>query len=480
MERRAADGYPALCLTPHGVPPPVAAMDTPDIQQIVADLEGQVRAASVAEVRSADIAAALIELDQRTRQLILALLSDERAAEVLAEAEERTAEELLALIELPRLARLVAEMDPDDAVDLLELVPNETRAAVMAHLDADTQRDVQLLGRYEPESAGGIMTTEAVAVGSNETVRSALTKMAEAEQSEVMGDAFVVDPAGTLVGLVDLKALLNAEPDEPVATLMESDVVSIGTEADQEEAARLVDHYGLTSLPVVDAAGRLKGVITADDIIEVLAEEASEDMFRLAGTGVVHPTTERLMTRLRARAPWLSVTLAGTFLAGMLIELVEARWFSTGTGPVNEDFKALLYFIPLIGGMAGNVGSQSSTIMVRGFATGEVDPRRPMRVLPGEVAIALCIGLVSGVLVGFAATFWHADKAWLGLVVGTALPCAVVVAAFAGTLVPFACQAVKVDPAYASGPFLLTLNDIAAYLIYFAVALGLMQALGVS
>ncbi|RKY20127.1 MAG: magnesium transporter [Planctomycetota bacterium] len=458
-------------------------MDTPDIQQIVQSLEGRNAPSSVAEVHPADIAAALLDLDVGARRLILALLSDAKAAQVLSEADDRTQEELLELLDLPRLTRLVIEMDPDDAVDLLENLPEQTRGAVMGHLDEETRRDVDMLGGYEPESAGGIMTSEVVAVGSNETVGSAMTKLASAEQPEVMGEAFVLDPAGTLVGFVDLKSLLNAQPEDPVATVMDPDVVSIEASADQEEAARLVDRYNLPSLPVVDPAGRLKGVITADDIIDVLAEEASEDMLRLAGTGVVHPTSERILVRLRARAPWLSVTLAGTFLAGMLIEYVEATWFdggsSGGSNGANEDFKALLYFIPLVGGMAGNVGSQSSTIMVRGFATGEVDPKRPMRVLPGEIIIALFIGLLAGVLAGLAAMVWHEDRAWIGLVVGTALPCAILVAAFAGTLVPFACNLVKVDPAYASGPFLLTLNDIAAYLIYFAVALGLMRALGV-
>lgn len=454
-------------------------MESPDIQQIVASLGNQDMGRSVGEVHPADIAAAMVDMDERTRRLVLALLSDEKAAEVLSEADDHTQEELLTLLDLGRLARLVGEMDPDDAVDVLEQVPEDTRPALLAQLDEETRRDVSLLGRYAPQSAGGIMTTEVVAVGANETVSSALGKLRDAEQVEAMGDTFVVDPAGTLVGQVDIKQLLNARPDQPVGEVMDDDLVSIDVGADQEEAARIVDRYHLTSLPVVDAAGRLKGVITADDIIDVLAEEASEDMLRLAGTGVVHPTSERIGTRLMARAPWLSVTLVGTFFAGLLIEHVEGTWFSDGGILADSHFKTLLYFIPLIGGMAGNVGSQSSTIMVRGFATGELDPLRPMRVLPGEVAIAAIIGVLSGVLVGVATTLWHADRAWMGLVVGLALPCAITMAALVGTLVPFFCHRVKVDPAYASGPFLLTLNDIGAYLIYFSVALGLMAALGV-
>jgi len=458
-------------------------MDAPDLHKLLETLEStDMPPASevVSEVRAADIAHALTDLAEEAVLLIFSLLGDEKAAAVLAEADENTQEEVLAALPPERLARMLSELDPDDVADLLELAPEEARHPILAGLDDETRRDVRMLGEYEPESAGGIMTTEVIAVGSNETVKSALTKIRDAEQPEAMASAFVVDPAGTLVGLVDLKSLLTAEPAEQVGEIMNPDVISVAVDADQEEAARLVEHYDLASVPVVDAADRLKGVITLDDIIEVLDEEASEDMLRLAGTGVTHPTTEPVFTRLIARAPWLSVTLVGAFIAGLIIEFIEKTWF-VSPGDVlpaaEARFQSLLYFIPLIGGMAGNVGTQASTIMVRGFATGEVDPTRPGRVLRGELLLALIIGTLSGLIVGVATWFVHVDAPALGLIVGIALPCAIVVAALAGTLVPFACHAVKVDPAYAGGPFLLTMNDIAAYVIYFSVAINLQDVL---
>ena len=460
-------------------------MDSPDLRQLLESLEttdARARPDAVAEVHAADIAQVLSDLESDAVLLIFSLLGDEKASAVLAETDENTQEQLLASLGADRISRLLNEVDPDDAADLIELAPEEVRGAVIAGLDEDTRRSVELLGEFPPESAGGIMTTEVVAVGSNETVKSALGHLRDAEQPEAMSSAFVLDPAGTLVGVVDLKSLLTAEPHELVGDIMNADVISVRVDADQEQAARLAEHYDLASVPVVDATERLKGVITLDDIIDVIGEEASEDMLRLAGTGVTHPTTEPILTRLLARAPWLSVTLAGTFVAGLIIEFVEKTWFteaaSAALGGRGATFKSLLYFIPLIGGMAGNVGSQSSTIMVRGFATGEVDPRRPMRVLPGELALALIIGLISGVLVGVATTLVYPEIPSLGLVVGIALPCAILVAATAGTLIPFACHVVRVDPAYAGGPFLLTMNDIAAYLIYFAVAILLMDSLG--
>ncbi|MFT7464270.1 MAG: magnesium transporter [Pseudohongiellaceae bacterium] len=458
-------------------------MDSPELQKLVDNLEEAKSSqylGPVGEVHAADIASALLDVDPPAQALLLAVLDDEKASEVLALAEEPLLESLLERLDVGRLVHLLDIMDPDDAADVLEHLPDQARSEVLAQLNEPTRRSVTLLGAFEPDSAGGVMTTEVVAVGSNETVSSALGKLAEAEQPEAMGVAYVVDPVGSLVGSVDLKALLNAAGEIKVASVMETDVVSIEAEADQEDAARLMDHYHITTLPVVDGSGALLGVITADDIIDVLAEEASEDMLRLAGTGVTHPTAERLLTRLLARAPWLSVTLIGTFFAGMLIEWVESSWFELpALDGLGGDFKSLLYFIPLIGGMAGNVGSQSSTIMVRGFATGEVDPTRPSRVLPGELILALAIGLMSGVAVGCATALVYSEQRWLGLVVGVALPCAVFVAGLAGTLVPFACHRFKVDPAYASGPFLLTMNDIASYLIYFSVAIAIMNGLEV-
>jgi len=456
-------------------------VDSPDIQKLLASLErpdADPSRGSSGEVFAADIAAALPHMDEGTQLLIFQLLDDAKAAEVLAHAEEYVQEHALAHLDKQRLKRLFIEMEPDDAADLLAVAPDEVRASLLAELDDDARRQVAMLGQYEPESAGGIMTTDVVTVSSNSATDAALAKIGDDENSESMDSVFVVDRAGTLVGVADVKALLKAEAPQTVGDVMSSDVISIHTDEDQEEAARLVDRYDITALPVVDGDGRLKGVITVDDIIDVLEEEASEDMLRLAGTGVTHPTSEPLLRRLRARAPWLSVTLMGTFLAALLIEYVESTWFKVGDGG-DANFRSLLYYIPLIGGMAGNVGSQSSTIMVRGFATGEVDPTKPLRVLRGELLLAVLIGLLSGVLVGVGVASVHPEAAWLGLVVGIALPCAIMVAALAGTLVPFACHRVGVDPAYAGGPFLLTMNDIAAFLIYFAVAILLMQSLGI-
>ncbi len=456
-------------------------MKHPDIARLIENLRHAPAGVGArgGEVHAADIARALPDLDQDGQQLVFSLLGDAKAADVLVETDEPTRETLVAGLTAERLGRLLALLDPDDAADILQAAPEETRAALLATLDEEHRHAVSALGRYEPETAGGIMTTEVVAVTSDTSVRVALAKVNEAEQAETISALFVVDAAGVLVGVVQLKDLLGAPADGRVAELMDPTVISVRADADQEEAARRVEHYRLSSLPVVDAHDRLLGVITVDDIIEVIGEEAEEDVLVLAGTSASNPTKQPLLRRYLARSPWLAITLTGSFGASLLLREIERHWF----GPILEDvpstYKSLLYFIPMIGGMAGNVGSQSSATMVRGFATGEVDPERPMRVLPREVLLGVMIGLSAGLLVGPFLALTSPQEAWLAAVVGVALPCSITVAALSGTLIPFLCERVKIDPAYASGPFLQTMNDLTGYAIYFTVAISLMSVLGV-
>lgn len=480
-------------------------MERPDLEQLISALESGADPAAGedaggdavrgGELRAVDIAEALTHADNDTARVIVSLLDDERAAEALISTDDHTRAAVTAALDVDHLTRIVEELDPDDAADVLPLIDDERRPTVLAGLDPEFRAAVARLSGYAPDSAGGIMTTEVFSVDAAATCAQALAKIGEAEQPETISRLYVTDAAFRLVGVVSLKDLLTSRHDRRVGEIMDADVISVRVDEDQEESARLADRYHLASLPVVDHQRRLIGLITVDDIMDVLEEEASEDMMLLAGTNVSHPTTEPIASRLRARAPWLTVTLLGTFLAGLLLEAIEAAFFPSQLDDAMQRllgasaespravanahaFKMLMYYIPLIGGMAGNVGSQSSTIMVRGFATGEVDPTKPGRVLRGEMLLALLIGLGAGLLVGALVSATHPDYPVLGLIVGAALPCAIVAAALAGTLIPFACQAVRVDPAYAGGPFLLTLNDLAAYTIYFAVAVGLIDWLG--
>ena len=449
-----------------------------DIQHLIESLQGLQPTGGpgpgglgVDELRPVDIARALADIDETGKALIVSLLSDEKAADVLVETDGHSLTVLLEQMSPERIVRLLDAMDPDDAADIIGHAPEELRGTLLASLEVEQQRVVRALHEHAPDSAGGVMTSEVVSVGSNETIGSALQKVGAAEQAEAVHNVYVVDPAGTLVGVLSLQDLLGADEHVNVGQVMNPDVISVPVDADREDAAQLVDRYDLASLAVVDSARRLAGVITLDDVIDVLGEEASEDMLRLAGTSVLHPTTEPILRRLRARAPWLGITLVGTFAASLLIEEFETNFVAASAGGPSL-FNVLLYFVPLIAGLAGNVGTQSSTIMVRGFATGEVDPRRPMRVLRGEVTLALLTGLIAGVLVGVAASVFF-DVVGLGWIVGLALPASILTAGLFGTLIPFLCEAVNVDPAYAGGPFLLTLNDLAAISIYFTVALTL-------
>jgi magnesium transporter len=275
----------------------------------------------------------------------------------------------------------------------------------------------------------------------------------------------VVDNADVLQGLVPIRRIISARRDTPLKDIMETEVVSVLTNVDQEEVARLVDVYNLAAIPVVNGQGRLQGVVTLDDVIDVIREEASEDVYRMAGTSAQHPISESPGRRFVFRLPWLLILV----VAG-LINSIILRYF----GHTLETITAVTFFIPVIIAMAGNVSLQSSSIMVRGLATGEVIYGRFFKILLGELSTGLLIGLACGTFVAFGSSLLHFDSAKLSLAVGIALFFSISVAAVMGTVMPLMFHRLGVDPAVASGPFVTTLNDICGLVIYLSVATALL------
>jgi len=288
-----------------------------------------------------------------------------------------------------------------------------------------------------------------------------------------------------------MRDLIQAGLNQSIAEIMERDVISVPVDLDQEEVFRIANKYHFSSMPVVDHVGVLQGIVTFDDLMEVIEEESSEDMYRMAGDLSLHPTQQRVFKRIILRFPWLLVTLGGTFLAAAIIRFFEILWeregdlsghdslgdfFATSLTVIDSgsQWTFLLCFLPMIGGMAGNVGLQSSTVMVRGFATGEVEPAYFWSILYKELIIAVVIGLMSGLIIGALVAGLFQSAGHMGFVIGLSLFGAILSAAILGTLTPFICLFVKVDPAYASGPLLTTMNDIFGFLIFFGIAYALL------
>lgn len=434
-----------------------------------------VLARGLRDLHPADIAEVLQDFDAEAAALVVAALPMEAAAEVIDETDPLTRSSIIEAVPDARITELVEAMPPDEGADLLELLSEDERKGVLAAIEPEQAREIRKLEEYDPETAGGIMTTHFVAVTDNATTDEALAAVRANEALEAFHYVYVTDARRRLTGVVTARNLVASPRGARVDSIMEDDVVSVRTDEDQETVASLVHKYNFSAIPVVNEARRLVGVITVDDVIDVLEEEFSEDIFRLAGTAATHPTLEPVLRRVLLRLPWLLVTLTG----GIVVSLVMRRYQTS-----LEEMVAIFFFLPAVNAMGGNVGIQSSTIIVRGLATGEVDFSRLRKVLSGELRVGALLAVFFGVMVAvlvYSLTLFLSsleggasaagpDPVRLGLAVGLAMMAGIVASALVGTLVPMGCSRIGIDPAITAGPFVTVLNDIFCTAIYFTVS----------
>jgi magnesium transporter len=366
-------------------------------------------------------------------------------------------------------ARLLA---PDDAVDVIQEVASELREEILGLLDDRTRREVQALLAYREDAAGGLMSPRYARVRPEMTVAEAieyLRKQAR-ERLETIYYAYVVDPEQRLLGAVSLRELFLAPDLQPVREIMQSDVITVGEETDQEAVAKLIAQHDLVAVPVLDAGGRIKGIVTVDDIVDVVQEEATEDIQKLAGMEALEAPYLRtgFFTLLRKRAGWLAVLFVGEMLTASAMGYFEDEIASA---------VILALFVPLIISSGGNSGSQASTLVIRAMALGEVRLHDWWRVVKRELLSGLALGGILASLGLVRVLLWEAlfhaygDHAGLlALTVGVSLVGVVCWGTLTGALLPFALRALKFDPASASAPFVATVVDVAGLVIYFSVA----------
>ncbi len=411
-----------------------------------------------------DLAELVEDLNDRQKQEFFALLSDEDAAEIIQEMEEFDQVTLFRLLTRKRASAILKEMASDDAVDLLgELSEDESRE--LLNLLKEEAAEIRGLLQYPEDSAGGIMTTEFTALPLTLNVEGAIKRLRQiAPDAETIYYVYVVDDQKRLAGVVSLRELIAAQDEMLVKDIMRKNVISVDVSMDQEEVARVVSKYDLLAVPVVDEEQRLLGIVTVDDILDVVEEEATEDIYKLVGTSEVEGTDlidATVFNMSARRLPWLIISLLGGLVTGRVIGFFEASI---------EQVFALVFFIPVIMGMGGNVGAQSSTVFVRGLATGEVEAAEVWRYFFREVRIGITMGLVTGIMIALAATIWQPTIANLGLVVGLAMCITVILATVIGTLIPMLFNNWGIDPAITAGPFVTTIKDVTGLLIYFLVA----------
>ncbi|MFP3357065.1 magnesium transporter [Planococcus citreus] len=401
--------------------------------------------------------------DEETRHLLYQYLSPKEMADIFEaiEVDDDEYEDLFKEMDARYAADILSYMYTDDAVDVLNELNKDQVASYLTIMDKESAQQIKDLLHYEEYTAGSIMTTEFVAIPKNSTVRSAMNILRNAApNAETIYYVFVIDEDRKLSGIVTLRDLIVADEDTLIESIMNDRVVSVQVSEDQEEVARMIKDYDFLALPVVDFQDHLLGIITVDDIIDVLDEEASDDYSKLAAVSDMDTFDRGPLTAAKKRLPWLILLTFLGMLTANLMGMFEATL---------DQVALLAVFIPLIAGMAGNSGTQALAVAVRGIATGDIEEESKMKLLFREAGTGLITGVICGIVVVGLVYFWKSELL-IGMLVGTAVASSIFVATLAGSFIPLLIHRMKIDPAVASGPFITTLNDIISILIYLGLA----------
>lgn len=440
-------------------------MDQNDIREIVENIRFLISVKDTAKLKNillsthpADIADIFDHFDEDERDYLFSFLPPEEASEVIVELDDFHRGDLLEDLNEDRLSELVDEMDSDDATDLVAELPSEVADKVLQSIDEQDSDEVKELMRHDEESAGGIMALEFIVVSQNSTIDEAIREIRKkAEEVEDVYYVYVIDDNGILVGTLSLKNLILSGSKRKVSEVMDRDVISVDEDMDQEEVANIAKKYDLVAVPVVDKRKRLVGRITIDDIVDVIEDEASEDIHRFAGITDEEEIHEKSSFKIsRARLPWLLVAFGGQLCSAFILHHFQSTL---------KEIIIATFFIPIIMAMGGNVGIQSSTIMVRGLATGEIGLIHARRQFLKEMRVSLINGFVCGILILLIVGLWLKEIQF-GAILALSLFLIIVNAGFVGALIPLVCKKLNIDPAIATGPFITTTNDAFGLLIY--------------
>lgn len=412
-----------------------------------------------------DIAEYIAELDDREMQAaLIKVLEPEDAATVLFEMDDQ---ELLTdvLLELPRVlaSAIVNEIPNDEAADMLEDMDESDRSRILSLFEEEDADDIADLLTYDSDTAGGLMTTEFVVVPVFVKAEKAIEIIRlYAPDAETIYYVYVIDGLNHLVGILSLRELIIAGPETLIGDIMIQNVTSCNVRDDQEEVADLMTKYDLLALPVVDDEDHILGIITVDDIVDVIQDEASEDIYRMAGTTEAELDEDAsVVTAFLSRLPWLLITICGGFCSGAVLDHFEMTL---------SQVAALIIFIPMMTGIAGNVGTQSCTVTVRGIAMGNITTKVAVTTILREALLGFALGTTIGSIVCLVSSFWQHSFA-LGLTVGLTILLNNFMAALLGTVVPLALERFHIDPAVASSAFITTTSDIVGLLNYSVIAI---------
>lgn len=419
----------------------------------------------------ADLSIAFKELSADNREKLFRLMDDpEQIGLLFSMLDETLFLEFVKNVELSKLVDIFDHMPSDDAASLLNILDEELSDQILSKMQKEESDNVEQLMSYGEDTAGSLMVTDFIALeedmGAKQVIEALQNKYLDVEMPFYI---YVVDEYGKLVGVSSLRQLVVVHPELPLREFMAKDLVSVKPYTDREEVARLVSRYDYLAVPVVDNDNRIVGIVTVDDVIDILHEAADEDILKMAGVGEEYIETQTVFRGTRIRLPWLFASFLGGVAAFFIIGGFEENL---------AKFTSLAAFIPVIMGMGGNIGTQSSTIVVRGIATGRINLRDFSKVVSKELAVGLILGVIYGVFIGVIARFTFAAEPFsvpLAFAVGLAIISSMSIAALVGSMVPLIFERLNIDPAVATGPFVTTSIDIVSVYCYFTIASRLLN-----
>ncbi len=418
----------------------------------------------IVKTHPADMAWVFRHLSEQERSEVFNILAQtDQVGDFLSELDDSLMISLVETLSPKFMAEVVSKMASDDAVDLIEALPDDFAADIRKHMEKADREEVDELLQYHPETAGGLMSPDFMYLDEELSVGEAIAKVQKrSEEKEMVFYLYITFGDGKLAGVVSLRELLTNPPHRQLKNIMRDNVIAVTTDMDQGEVAHIISQYNFLALPVVDSSFKLIGIITVDDIIDVIREEATEDFLQMAGAGkdreiLLKSTTENAILR----APWLFASWLGGVMALLII------------GSFQEELSkvlALAAFIPIVMGMGGNIATQSSTIVVRGIATGRINMEEFSKLVFKEMRVGMILGVLYGGFLGVLAYFGYAEPKMLGVVVGLSIFFSMVMAATVGTMIPLVLKRFDIDAAIATGPFVTTAIDILGVLAYFMIA----------
>lgn len=408
-------------------------------------------------------------INKDLRKSVYQSLSPAEFAEIFQGIDFKWQKSIQPELDEPYIAEMFNNMYADDVADFLEKIELSNARRFLSLMGREEAKEVEELLAYPNETAGAIMTTEFIVTRAEETVAELMERLRrEGPEAETIYYLYVVDSKEKLVGVISLRDLIISRLEQRIEDIMSTHVISVSVLTDQEEAANIIKDYNFLALPVIDSHGVLVGIVTVDDVLDVLEDETTEDIGNLSAVkGAVNlemPSGEAAKKRL----PWLILLLfIGMITAGIIGSFEETL----------EEVAILAIFIPLVAGMAGNTGTQSLAVVVRGLALGKFDRAKVIHLIRREAGTGLIMGTACGIIVTFISQFVTGGNVVLGFIVGFSLFCTLIVSTLSGATVPLVINRLKIDPAVASGPFITTINDIIGLLIYFSIATALIDYL---